>query len=69
MLKYLRDLEIGDKFWFDNCVYLVIDFNLCDFTANTFYTNLVAVLDLNTYKIVALNKDLKIIQDKDNISI
>lgn len=69
MIKVLADLKIGDKFWFTDRPYLVIDVDLNNMTLHTDFYNLVPVLDLSTYKILCFHKTTKVIQDKDNFYV
>jgi hypothetical protein len=69
MIKRLEELKIGDKFWFADKPYLVIDIDLNNMTFYTDFSSLVPVLDLATYKILCFSKTTKIIQDKDNFPV
>lgn len=66
------ELRVGDKFRFGfyGRPYLVIDMDFKNFPAlNTDFSNLVAVLDLVTYKVIGFNGDIKVEQDMDNIPV
>ncbi len=69
MLTTLNKLNIGDKFWFTDIPYLVIDLDSRNLTPTTDFSNVKFVLNLNTYKIVGLSSSIKVIQDKDNFYI
>lgn len=69
MLTTLNKLNIGDKFWFTDIPYLVIDLDCRNLTPTTDFSNVKFVLNLNTYKIVGLSSSIKVIQDKDNFYV
>ena len=69
MLTTLNKLNIGDKFWFTNIPYLIIDLDYKNLTPTTDFSNVKFVLNLNTYKIVGLDSSIKVIQDKDNFYV
>jgi hypothetical protein len=65
------DLKIGDKFRFGpyGRPYLVIDMDFKNCSLFMDYSNLTAVLDLVTYKIIGFNSETKVEQEMDNISV
>ena len=73
----LGDLNIGDKFRFPKSgkhynygkPYLIIDFKFNVISYDMDYSNVIAVLDLVTYKIVGFNKEFEVEQDTDNIPV
>jgi hypothetical protein len=67
----VSELEVGDKFRFGfyGHPYLVIDMDFKNFSLHADFSNLVAVLDLVTYKVIGFNGDTKVEQDKDNIPV
>ena len=69
MIKKLSDLKIGDKFWFADRPYLIIDFNLSQISLTTKYPDVVCVLDLNSYKVLCFEKNTRVIFDKDNMYV
>ena len=69
MLKKLSDLNIGDKFWFTEVPYLVIDMDMKNMSLYTDFSKIKWVLCLATYKVVGFNKDIKVLQDKDNFPV
>ena len=69
MLKKLSDLNIGDKFWFTDVPYLVIDMDMKNITQFTDYSNIKWVLCLATYKVIGFNKDIKVLQDTDSFQV
>lgn len=69
MLKKLSDLNIGDKFWFTDVPYLVIDMDMKNMSLYTDFSKIKWVLCLATYKVVGFNKDIKVLQDKDNFPV
>lgn len=69
MLKKLSDLNIGDKFWFTDVPYLVIDMDTKNMSLYTDFSKIKWVLCLATYKVVGFNKDIKVLQDTDNFQV
>jgi hypothetical protein len=69
MLKKLSDLNIGDKFWFTDVPYLVIDMDMKNMSLYTDFSKIKWVLCLATYKVVGFNKDIKVLQDTDNFQV
>ena len=69
MLKKLADLEIGDKFWFTDVPYLVIDLDTRNMSMTTDFSNIKFVMCLSTYKIIGLDKNIRVLQDKGNFTI
>lgn len=69
MLKKLSDLNIGDKFWFIDVPYLVIDMDMKNMSLYTDFSKIKWVLCLATYKVVGFNKDIKVLQDTDNFQV
>ena len=65
----LSELKIGDKFWYSDKPYLIVDLNLSQMSLTTAYPEVTCVLDLCTYKILCFKKDTKVIQDTDNIPV
>lgn len=65
------ELKVGDKFRFGlyGHPYLVIDMDFKNFSLYTDFSNLIAVLDLVTYKVLGFNGDIKVEQDMDNIPV
>lgn len=66
--KKLSELTIGDKFWYNEVPYLVIDLKLNNLTIADF-SNLKFVLNLVNYKVVCFNTTIEVEQDKDNIPV
>ena len=52
--KKLKELNVGDKFWFTDVPYVVIDMDFKNFSLFTDYSNLIPVMSLATYKIVGM---------------
>ena len=52
--KKLKELNVGDKFWFTDVPYVVIDMDFKNFSLFTDYSNLIPVMSLVTYKIVGM---------------
>lgn len=69
MLKKLSDLNIGDKFWFTDVPYLVIDMDMKNMSLYTDFSKIKWVLCLTTYRVVGFNKDIKVLQDTDNFQV
>lgn len=69
MLKKLSDLNIGDKFWFTDVPYLVIDMDMKNMSLYTDFSKIKWVLCLATYRVVGFNKDIKVLQDTDNFQV
>lgn len=69
MLKKLSDLNIGDKFWFTDVPYLVIDIDMKNMSLYTDFSKIKWVLCLATYRVVGFNKDIKVLQDTDNFQV
>lgn len=69
MKKYLYELNIGDKFWFEDRPYLIIDFDLTNQSLFTDFSDMRCVLCLNSYKIVVINKNKEVMWDKDNFYV
>ena len=65
----LSELKIGDKFWYNDKLYLIVDLNLSQMSLTTAYPEVTCVLDLCTYKILCFKKDTKVIQDTDNLPV
>lgn len=55
--KKLKELNVGDKFWFADVPYVVIDMDFKNFSSFTDYSNLVPVMSLATYKIAGMTGD------------
>ena len=72
---WLRDLKIGDKFWYTGeKMYLRIDMDLKVMLPtltrdNRSFANLVPCLDLTSYKIMCLNGDYEVEVEYDNVFI
>ena len=69
MLRKLSELQVGDKFWFADVPYLVIDLDMKNVSLFVDYSNIKWVLCLSTYKVVGFNKDIRVLQDKDNFPV
>lgn len=69
MIKKLYELSIGDKFWFTDVPYLVIDLDMKNMSLFTDFSDIVFVMCLSTYKIIGFDKNIIVIQDKDNFSV
>lgn len=69
MLRKLSELQIGDKFWFTDVPYLVIDLDMKNVSLFTDYSDIRWVMCLSTYKVVGFNKDIRVLQDKDNFPV
>ena len=69
MLRKLSELQVGDKFWFTAVPYLVIDMDMKNVSLFTDYSNIKWVLCLSTYKVVGFNKNIRVLQDKDNFPV
>lgn len=69
MIKKLSALKVGDKFWFTDVPYLVIDMDTKNMSLHTDYSKIKWVLCLATYKVVGFNSDIIVIQDKDNFPV
>ena len=69
MKKYLYELNVGDKFWFEDRPYLIIDFDLTNQSLFTDFSDIKCVLCLNSYKIVGINKNKEVMWDKDNFYV
>jgi len=69
MIKRLEDLKIGDKFWFTDVPYLVIDMDMTNMSLFTDFSSIRFVLCLVTYKVVGFDKNINVIQDKDNFRV
>ena len=69
MLRKLSELQIGDKFWFTDIPYLVIDLDMKNVSLFADYSNIKWVMCLSTYKVVGFNKDIRVLQDKDNFPV
>jgi hypothetical protein len=65
----LSKLEIGDKFRFVDVPYLVIDMDMKNFSLYTDYSNLTAVLNLMTYKVMAFDSKTKVDMELDNLYV
>lgn len=65
----LSELKIGDKFWYSDKPYLIVDLNLSQISLGTFYPEVICVLDLVTYKILCFKKDTKVLQESDNLFV
>jgi hypothetical protein len=65
----LSELKIGDKFWFGDRPYLVIDLDFKNLSYYEDFSNMKCVLDLNTYKVLGFSTDTKVIQERDNIPV
>ncbi len=65
----LSELKIGDKFWYSDKPYLIVDLNLSQISLSTFYPEVICVLDLVTYKILCFKKDTKVLQESDNLFV
>lgn len=69
MKKYLYELNVSDKFWFEDRPYLIIDFDLTNQSLFTDFSDIRCVLCLNSYKIVGINKNKEVVWDKDNFYV
>ena len=69
MIKKLHELQIGDKFWFANVPYLVIDLDTNNLSLFTDFSKIKFVMCLSTYKIIGFDKNITVIQDKDNFPV
>ena len=69
MIKKLSALKVGDKFWFTDVPYLVIDMDMKNMSLYTDYSKIKWVLCLSTYKVVGFSSDITVIQDKDNFPV
>ena len=69
MFKKLYELKIGDKFWFSDRPYLIVDLNFSQMSLDTIYPEVVCVLDLVTYKVLCFDKNTKVEQTTDNIPV
>ena len=69
MNKYLYELNVGDKFWFEDRPYLIIDFDLTNQSLFNDFSDIRCVLCLNSYKIVGINKNKEVVWDKDNFYV
>ena len=69
MIKKLSALKVGDKFWFADRPYLVVDIDTRNMSLNTDFSNIKFVMSLSSYKIVGFDKNITVIQDKDNFPV
>ena len=69
MIKKLSELNVGDKFWFTDVPYLVIDMDMKNMSLFTDFSNIKMVLCLSTYKVIGFDKNITVIQDKDNFPV
>jgi hypothetical protein len=69
MIKKLSELNVGDKFWFTDVPYLVIDMDMKNMSLFTDFSNIKMVLCLATYKVIGFDKNITVIQDKDNFPV
>ena len=65
------DLKIGDKFRYGQYgrPYLVVDIDFKNCSLFMDYSNLTAVLDLVTYKLIGFNNETLVEQEMDNVSV
>jgi hypothetical protein len=66
--KRLSELRIGDKFWFEDMPYLVINLDTNNISLFSDFSNIKFALSLTTYKIIGFNENIEVVQDKDNFS-
>lgn len=66
-----KELKAGDKFRFGTYghPYLVIDMDFKNQSLFTDFSNLIAVLDLVSYKVIGFNGDIKVEVERDNIPV
>lgn len=57
---FLCDLGPGDKFLYKDTYYIVVDYTPPAGFENTAITDMVVVLDTDTYKIMYLNKNTQV---------
>ena len=69
MIKKLSALKVGDKFWFTDRPYLVVDIDTRNMSLHTDFSNIKFVMCLSTYKSVGLDKNITVVQDLDNFPV
>ena len=66
----LGDIQVGQKFWLKDKIYMRIDMNLSTmFASGSKYNNVVCALDLNTYKVMCFSSLWEVEYESDNVPV